>query len=66
MTIKTIADSERDPSQSTERAQSPTDAVVDRLAGLLPAEALEDALKGLEPEEITGPWRAADASWPAG
>jgi len=26
----------------------------DRLAGLLPAEALEDALKGLSPEEITG------------
>src|SRR6476620_2071014 len=55
MTIKTISDSERDPSQSTERAQSPTDAVVDRLAGLLRAEALEDALRGLEPEEITGP-----------
>jgi putative transposase len=55
MTIKTISDSERDRSQSTERAQSPTDAAVDRLAGLLPAEALEDALKGLEPEEITGP-----------
>jgi putative transposase len=29
--------------------------VVDRLAELLPAEALEDALNGLEPEEITGP-----------
>src|SRR4051795_6106772 len=55
MTIKTISDSERDPSQSTERAQSPTDAAVDRLAGLLPADALEDALKGLEPDEITGP-----------
>ena len=27
----------------------------DRLAGLLPAGALEDALEGLEPEEITGP-----------
>ena len=26
----------------------------DRLAGLLPADALQDALKGLEPEEITG------------
>src|SRR5690242_20081284 len=31
------------------------DAVADRLAGLLPEEALEDALKGLEPDEITGP-----------
>jgi putative transposase len=55
MTINTISDSERDPSQSTDRAQSPTDAAVDRLAGLLPTEALEDALNGLEPDEITGP-----------
>ena len=55
MTIKPISDSERDRSQSTDRARSPTDAAVDRLAGLLPAEALEDALKGLEPEEISGP-----------
>jgi len=31
------------------------DEEVDRLAGLLPAEALEDALEGLEPGEITGP-----------
>jgi putative transposase len=55
MTIKPISDCERDRSQRTDRAQSPTDAAVDRLAGLLPAEALEDALKGLEPEEISGP-----------
>ena len=31
------------------------DEEVDRLAGLLPTDALEDALEGLEPEEITGP-----------
>jgi putative transposase len=55
MTIKTSSDSERDPDQSTRSAQSPTDAVVERLAGLLPPEALEDALKGLEPDQITGP-----------
>jgi putative transposase len=55
MTINTISDSERDPSERTERAQSSTDAAVDRLAGLLPADALEDALKGLDPDEITGP-----------
>src|SRR3954465_15329766 len=55
MTINTISDSERDPSQSTDPTQSPTDAAVDRLAELLPADALEDALKGLEPDEITGP-----------
>jgi putative transposase len=55
MTINAISDSERDPSQSPDGAQSPTDAAVDRLAELLPAEALEDALKGLEPDDITGP-----------
>src|SRR4051795_2468189 len=54
MTIHTISDSERDPSQSLDGAQSSTDAVVDRLPELLPAEALEDALSGLEPEEISG------------
>jgi putative transposase len=31
------------------------DEVVDRLAGLLPAEELQDAVKGLAPEQITGP-----------
>src|SRR4051794_27759678 len=55
MTIRTISDSERDPSQSTARTESSTEAAVDRLAELLPADALEDALKGLEPDEITGP-----------
>jgi putative transposase len=35
--------------------QQEPEAVVDRLAGLLPEEALRDALKGLEPDEITGP-----------
>ena len=55
MTIKTISDSERDPSQSTDATQRATDAAVDRLAGLLPEDALQDALKGLEPEDITGP-----------
>jgi putative transposase len=54
MTIKTISDSERDP-QSSDGASSSTRAAVDRLSGLLPPEALEDALKGLEPDEITGP-----------
>jgi len=53
MTIKSISDRERERDE-TARAQSPQEAV-DRLAGLLPEEALEDALKGLSPEEITGP-----------
>jgi putative transposase len=55
VTIKAISDSERDSSQSTQRTQSSTDVAVDRLAELLPADALEDAVKGLEPDEITGP-----------
>jgi putative transposase len=46
-------------SKSSERlggaAPGPPDELVDRLAGLLPAEELQDALKGLEPEQITGP-----------
>jgi putative transposase len=35
-------------------APEPDQDARDRLAGLLPAEALDDALKGLSPEEITG------------
>ena len=55
MTISCISDSERSPSKPSGDAQSSTQAAVDRLAGLLPPEALEDALKGLETDEITGP-----------
>lgn len=49
---------------TTQTKTSPTDTVVvpdpakkavDRLAGLLPAEELEKALQGLEPDQITGP-----------
>src|SRR3954466_7538043 len=35
--------------------ESACEEVTDRLAGLLPADALQDALAGLRPEEITGP-----------
>src|SRR4051794_11031402 len=35
--------------------ESACEEVTDRLAGLLPADALQDALAGLGPEEITGP-----------
>src|SRR3954453_998603 len=35
--------------------ESSVEQVRDRLSGLLPEEALEDALKGLDPDEITGP-----------
>ena len=45
---------ERESSSSTV-AQSAPREVTDRLAGLLPGEELAEALKGLEPEQITGP-----------
>src|SRR3989337_4236207 len=35
--------------------ESSVEQARDRLAGLLPEDALQDALKDLEPEEITGP-----------
>lgn len=35
--------------------QQPPQEVLDRLAGLLPEGALEDAVKGLRPEELSGP-----------
>src|SRR3989454_12712746 len=54
MTMKSISDRERD-SEKSEGAQSRHQDRVDQLAELLPADALEDALKGLDPEEITGP-----------
>jgi putative transposase len=40
--------------KATRRRELPEE-VVDRLAGLLPREQLEEALEGLEPEQITGP-----------
>src|SRR4051794_8440056 len=42
-----------DPPPAGDEAAS--EAAIDRLAGLLPADALEDVLQGLAPEEITGP-----------
>jgi hypothetical protein len=36
-------------------ADRPPDEIVDRLAGLLPAEEFERALEGLEPDQVTGP-----------
>ena len=40
----------------------PTEAAVDRLAELLPADALEDAVKGLDPDVHHGAGRLADAA----
>ena len=43
-------------SQSTKSSRArPPEEVIDRLGELLPREALEDALAGLAPEQITGP-----------
>ena len=55
MTIKTISDLREILLRAPRTLRVRRRLAVDRLAGLLPAEALEDALKGLEPEEITGP-----------
>jgi putative transposase len=41
--------------RSSEALDGPPGQVVDRLAGLLPREQLEDALEGLDPDQITGP-----------
>jgi hypothetical protein len=42
------------PSRSV-RPESASEEIEDRLAGLLPEDALQVALAGLAPEEITGP-----------
>ncbi len=47
--------SERRPGAGAEHPEQQPEAAFDRLAGLLPEDALQDALKGLEGEEITGP-----------
>lgn len=44
----------RGGSQGSARDDVPREELADRLAGLLPADALQDALKGLSSEEITG------------
>jgi putative transposase len=54
MTIQIIRSREGD-SSGPARPESASEEVADRLAGLLPADALDDALAGLRPEEITGP-----------
>jgi putative transposase len=54
MTEQKIKFSESD-SSGPGRSESSVEEVRDRLAGLLPGDALQDALEGLRPEEITGP-----------
>src|SRR3954469_580249 len=43
-----------EPGADPERRQPPPE-VIDRLAGLLPDGALDDAVRGLRPEELSGP-----------
>src|SRR4051812_6192471 len=48
--------SERRPGPGADgEGQEPQQAVVDRLAELLPEGALDDAVRGLKPEELSGP-----------
>src|SRR5215217_3437172 len=54
MTKQKIKFSECD-SSGPARPESSVEEVRDRLAGLLPGDALQDALEGLRPQEITGP-----------
>ena len=44
----------RDPDAEPDGPEPPSQ-VIDRLAGLLPDGALDEAVKGLRPEELSGP-----------
>lgn len=45
----------RRPREGVDEIQQPPSEVADRLAGLLPDGVLEEAVKGLRPEELSGP-----------
>jgi putative transposase len=47
--------SERRPRKDAEPTEEPPEEVVDCLAELLPEGALDDAVRGLKPEELSGP-----------
>lgn len=47
--------SKRRPEQGAEQPDQPPREVLDRLGELLPEGALDDAVQGLRPEELTGP-----------
>lgn len=44
----------KDPAKAPKEPLDAPEGVIDRLAGLLPADALEDAVKGLTPEDLSG------------
>src|SRR3954451_10918569 len=47
--------SSRRPGAGDEQPEHSPGAIVDRLSGLLPEGALDDAVRGLSPEELSGP-----------
>jgi len=47
--------SKRRPGEGADGSRRPSQAVIDRLSGLLPEGALDDAVRGLQPEELWGP-----------
>jgi putative transposase len=53
--MSTMKSKRRPESGAEHEAAGPPQEVMDRLAGLLPEGALEDAVKGLRPEELSGP-----------
>src|SRR6188472_4435320 len=53
--MSTMRNRRRPGSGAGPEGQQPPQEVIDRLAGLLPEGALEDAVKGLQPEELSGP-----------
>ena len=55
ITMSTMKSKRRPEPGAEPEGQQPPQEVIDRLAGLLPEGALEDAVKGLRPEELSGP-----------
>lgn len=53
--MSTMKSQRRSEPGADREGQGPPQEVIDRLAGLLPAGALDDAVKGLRPEELSGP-----------
>src|SRR3954452_4440462 len=47
--------SKRRPGEGADEPQQPPQEVMDRLAGLLPEGALDEAVRGLKPDELSGP-----------
>ena len=53
--MSTMKSKRRPDSGAEAEGHEPPPEVVDRLAGLLPEGALDDAVRGLKPEELSGP-----------